>query len=260
MEVDTTIPWDSCGNSLLLYAPFSDSVWTYHAKALTCESLFTAKFTNEKFWSGTHPEYPLLMPFLHSYFFSLMNSFRDDWIKIWQVGLIISFFRICYREILELTKKEIFSVAAFVIVLTWIVSQTIDARVEMNTLIFVSLASLCLLSCQFYRLPLYLFALVFSKNEGLPLVLLFIGLHGIFLLLKRNVRDIRYVLPLGIGIIMWVLVQSQLPSHHEQYPSQLTSIESWKNGSENFPLILKNVGIVMSDWPWLPGLSSFFSE
>ena len=65
-------------------------------------------------------------------------------------------------------------------------------------------------------------------------------------------RDIRYVLPLGIGIIMWVLVQSRLPSHHEQYPSQLTSIESWKNGFENIPLILKNEGIIMSDWPWLP--------
>ena len=91
--------------------PIGDTtaIWGFHAKVLTCFPLFKSSFVLEKIWAGTHPEYPLYLSYMHALFFSLADSFRDDWVKIWQAVFLICGVLIGYFEI----KRHLRRLAAF---------------------------------------------------------------------------------------------------------------------------------------------------
>lgn len=164
----------------ILMSPFwlgdTSSIWGFHAKVLTCFPLFGSSFVQEKVWAGTHPEYPLFLSFLHSLFFALADSFRDDWIKVWQsvsliCGVLAGFFSL----------KRVFksSLPAFSGVFIYLVAGghgIVKSSVELNSSLFVWLFALSLVSNDRWRMSLYLLGFLFCKNEGVAGSILFVGL------------------------------------------------------------------------------------
>lgn len=233
--------------------PFGDAtaIWGYHAKALTCECLFRAHYTHEKIWTGTHPEYPVLVPFLYSYFFSITDSFRDDWAKIWQAILLIEVSLYSFQVLSKKTQSPWIGLIGSVILLALFKTQASDGRVEFASISFSALIALLFLEEKYTHLPLFIFALAFTKNEGLASSIIFLSLLAVSLLLKKREKpSIRFFILNGVVIGFIALLLSRLPSNHEQYPSHLLSWNAWKQGFANLPVIFSGAGKRLLYWPW----------
>jgi hypothetical protein len=233
--------------------PFGDAtaIWGYHAKALSCECLFRAHYTQENFWTGTHPEYPVLVPFLYSYFFSITESFRDDWAKIWLFFLLIEITLFSFEVLFKKSQSRWIALTGSIVLLTIFKSQAIDGRVEFATSAFATLLALNFLTGDFSRLPLYFFALAFTKNEGLASSFIFLSiLTAVGLFKKKSNQAFRILAIAGVSLFFIGIILNQLPSNHEQYPSHLLSWHAWKQGIANLPIILNGAGRRLIYWPW----------
>jgi hypothetical protein len=222
------------------------AIWGYHAKVLSCHSIFSSNFAHEKVWTGTHPNYPLFLSFMHALFFSLADSFRDDWIKIWQsVSLLCAVF-IGYTSVKKVLKRKLEGFSAITLFMAIACSLFSDGRVELNSALFVWLVGLALLTEDFWRISIYLLGFEFCKNEGLAGSLIFVlcliayNHHS-----KKSLKNLRYLTPWVVGTLIWLIVLSRLPSHHEQYPSRLLDSTSWIAGFKEFPQILKGCARMM---------------
>ncbi len=220
----------------------TSSIWGYHAKVLTCFPLFEANFVREKVWAGTHPEYPLFLSFLHSFFFTLSNSFRDDWIKIWQGISLIVTVPLAYFEIKKGLGRKLHAFSAVVVVLCALSQGLLQGTVELNAAAFIWLACIALLVQDRWRMSVYLAGFLFCKNEGMVGSVFFVALilggslvKSSFDKLAIQERKTRwsqflYLAPWVVLGGFWLLILSRLPSLHEQYPTHLVSLAAWKKG------------------------------
>src|SRR5205807_1555574 len=128
---------------------------------------FRARYVTEPVWTGTHPEYPLYVPFLHSYAFQLMGSFRDDIAKVWQAVAVLAWLQITFWSTTSTTRGKLWGAAAVVVFLALTLGQAEDAKVEIHAAIFTSLIFFAVLEADRGRLPLYVAGLATVKNEGL---------------------------------------------------------------------------------------------
>ncbi len=227
------------------------SIWANHAKALACECLFHARYVTEKVWTGTHPEYPLYLPLLHAYFFSIADSFRDDITKLWQAVAVLAWLVLTYRRVSSLTGKRLCGATAAAVMLALVMGQAGDAKVELHAAIFTGVIFLCALEGDRGRLPLYLLGLATTKNEGLAGALVFLAMHAALLLATGKKRKLAYLGPAAVLLGAWLLVLLRLPSNHEQYPSHLVSFHSWRAGLPHLGEILAGCADRMARWPWI---------
>ena len=255
----------------LVSAPigFSDttSIWAYHSKELSCFPLFNAPFVREKVWTGTHPEYPLFLPFLHAYFFSLGDSFRDDWVKSWQSVSFACAVIAAYSKVRTALASRLTAFAILMPFLALASGFFTDGRVELNSAIFVWMASIALIqpetgdgekaagtgfSADLGRFSIYLAGFLFCKNECFVGSLLLAGSAGLMSFANFNAtaqnnfvqswlqkaKSCAFLLPWLGAVSLWIVVMRFLPSLHEQYPKRLISFDAWKNGIPNISYII----------------------
>ena len=247
----------------IFYFPtsFSDttSIWAFHGKALACENLWNAHFIRERIWTGTHPEYPLFFPLNHAYLFTLMNSFRDDWVKFWQALFLAASVWICHRNVSGVTDSKWIGFVFSIAFLSIFGTRIADGKVELLTACLTALILSSLISKRYGFLSICLFALAFTKNEGLASAIVFSGLWVLTGIAAYGYRDYiknqaRYLIS-GLSLIaIWLLlVGHKLPSYHEQYPTRLLSLSVWQTGLEHWQLIFFNCGRMLMSFPWLIG-------
>jgi hypothetical protein len=228
------------------------AIWTLHAKALSCECALARRYVLEPCWAGTHPDYPLYLPFLHSFFFTLMGSFRDDWVKLWQALAFLAALAAVARS---MGRSSALAGAAAVASLFAAAAAEhaalpfFEAFVELHSLIFAALIAAALLDGEEARLPLYLFGLAFTKHEGLMVVAVFLP---VFMVFRRD----RWRIPLAtLGLCApWLFALSRLPSRHENYPARLLDAQAWAQGLQGAREILSGCAERLAQFPWSPAL------
>lgn len=232
----------------------TSAIWGYHAKVLSCFPLFKSNFVLENVWTGTHPEYPLFLSFMHSFFFRLSDSFRDDWMKLWQGISLLAAVNAAYFDIRKRLQLKLHAFTAVVLVLCVLTRDFLQGPVELHSAIFIWLALVALLSNDRWRMSIYLGGFLFCKNEGVVGSLLFIFLVLAFFLSQLKIkkptfealepRNIFYLFPFFIMAGLWIAVAIFLPSLHEQYPKHLLSLVDWKTGMSHVHEIV--VGCIRS--------------
>lgn len=221
------------------------AIWSLHAKALTCECALTRRFAIEPCWAATHGDYPLYLPFLHSFFFTLNASFRDDWVKLWQSLAWLAALAAVARSMgRESRARGAAAVGALLAAAAaehgWL--PFAEGFVELSSVIFASLVACALLDDEPARLPLYLFGLAFTKHEGLMVAALFV------LLLAWSHR--RAAAATLVLLAPWLYALSHLPSRHENYPARLLDASAWAAGLHAAPQILAGCAGRLVQLPW----------
>jgi hypothetical protein len=252
----------ACAYLVSAPATFSDltAIWGLHAKALTCEPLLRSHYVTEPVWAGTHPDYPLYLPFLHSFFFTLQDSFRDDWVKVWQAATWLATL-VAVRRSLSSALGPLRALAAVVALaaVTAIAPERAGLRdgfVELHVVCFTALIAASLYSGDRARLPLYLFGLATTKHEALAIAAAFLALHAFSELARSGSRreelrkELAYALPSLALILAWLLVLRQLPSRHENYPARLLDGAAWARGFSTRAIILAGWRATVLQWPW----------
>ncbi len=242
------------------------AIWAFHGKVLACECLFDSHYVKEPVWAGTHPDYPLLAPLLYSYFFRLTGSFRDDWVKIWESIAWLATLSIVFGDMRRATGRDLYACAANVALLGLIPlvagpNQNMDGHVDLIVLLFSAVITSSLFAGDFARLPIFLFGLLFTKNEGMMLGLAFIGLHTLFVLasfragpLRQRLRQLRYIGPAILLGAVWIAVFVHLPQRHENYPSRLLDPQAWTRGLTMWPAIWRGWRDMLTGSQWLATL------
>ncbi len=212
------------------------AIWAYHAKALTCECIYAADYVQEPIWGGTHSEYPLLYPFLHSYLFSLTGSFRDDWARSWMAASILPFTLICLRSFCSRAPAISHTVIFLFALFGFFLHADLEGTVEFPLVLFALLVLFAAWDGDTHRMPLYLLGLAFTKNEGLVAAAVWIPLYA--LTLRKQKRSIRPLLHAAAGIAVIALFLLSLPSRNEQYTSVLLAPSSWHSRFADIRLIV----------------------
>jgi len=221
------------------------AIWSLHAKALTCECALQRRFALEPCWAGTHPDYPLYLPFLHSFLFTLNASFRDDWVKLWQSLAWLAALAATARSMGR--DSAVKGAAAVGALLAAAAAEHgalpfAEAFVEVNSAIFAALVACALLDGEPARLPLYLFGLAFTKHEGLVVAAIFVLLLA---LTHRRAAAATLVL-----LAPWLYALAHLPARHENYPARLIDPSAWSAGLHDAPQILAGCAARLAQLPW----------
>lgn len=232
------------------------AIWAFHAKALTCEALFDSRYVLEPVWAGTHPDYPLFLPLLDAFFFALADSFRDDWVKVWRAVAFLVMTISVVRSVARVTGRRAPPAlvgAALIAFVTLPQTTMLDGIVDLNVMAFSALAAAAVLEGQSVRLPLYLFALVFTKHEGMVQAFSLVGLLGLTALVAERRRGLaasaltlRWVAPWLLLTAVWLAVLGRLPSLHENYPARILSLDAWREGLAAAPVVLRGYVEVLS--------------
>lgn len=237
--------------SLLLVASPIDTgdaalIWGYHGKVFTCEPIWNSDLLRERYWTWSHPEYPLLIPFLHSYFFALHDSFRDDWVLIWQAAFMFAVSLILFRTLVR-AKTEPWSSAVLVLSLLFFFHRrAFGGDAELVSGLFAALVAASLVSNSFPLFSTAIIGLSLSKNEATIFALLGLGLSWVFFHELRR-RQTKY---LAAAVFAILIFGALLPSHHEQYARRLLSPAAWSAGLAGISEILSGMLHVLGDFPW----------
>ncbi len=246
--------------------PFGDltAIWTYHAKALTCECLLSSHYATEACWTGTHPNYPLYLSYLHSYFFTLTGSFRDDWVKAWQSALFVVATVLVFERLRASRGSALLAAAgASGVAALFAVRPLMEGSVEGHVVIFAALVAICAIEGDRGRLPLYLFGLLFSKHEGIAIALLFVVVEGLAALARSGaggrLSALRaawgYAGPWLLLSAPWLFALFVIPDHHENYARRLLSPDAWRSGVPKLPVVWDALSGELLRWPWSFGFA-----
>lgn len=186
---------------------------------------------------------------MEAYFFALTNSFRDDWSKLWEVAAFLALLSVVLRETYSLSESAVLATVTAGALLTLMSNEGWDGKVEFAVFVFTALCAVAFLKQDWKRMPLFLFGLAFTKNEGLVSALAAWVIFAPFMTRSREGR--RAMAFSAILIAVWVAIQSRFPSNNVQYPSELLSLASWKQRLSNYGIILLAMRYHLQHWQWL---------
>lgn len=221
----------------------STYVWTYRAKSFTCEPIFQSDLMRERFWTWAHPEYPILQPMLHSFFFALHKSFRDDMVLIWQALLVLGTMMLIQRKVGE--KATPWSGALLALATLFLFHKYMRGEVELTVGMFTAVTAIAVIVNSQKLLPIGMLGMAMTKNEAAVSALIGIGCIALALPKFRN-RN------LGLSALLVVLAiafTQLLPSFHETYPHFIFSAQAWREGFDRLSTILPGMAVVPFGFP-----------
>lgn len=224
------------------------AIWAFHGKALTCYPLFQSPL-HQNVFAGTNADYPVFFGLMHSFFFKLSNSFRDDAVKIWQSATVVALIVATYDTALKAGLSRFRSTALCFCVLYLLMRCIWEPTVEFSCYVFALLAGLSLYAKDWPRFCLYTFGLAFTKNEGLVSAAALIFISSIAFLRRPAGERLRVLTPL-ILIVPWILVLVQFPKGQMNYPSRAVSAEAWSEGLANIGVIIRGCWTIVASKHW----------
>lgn len=234
------------------------AIWMFKAKALSCDGVLTTYLNRETVWTGTHPEYPLLYPLIQSYVFRLAETFRDDITKLWVWAVWLAaawkWGTWCFENLRSRWVRGLGVLWILILVthLGW------DAKPELIVAALAGLVAVAWLERDYARLPLLLFGMAFTKQDGLAIAAVFVAVAAWMWWPARRsfTREETARLKWGGFVFLalcasWIGVQKQLPDLHEQYGQRLLSREAWATGLSHWGQVLWQNGVRLFRWPWV---------
>jgi hypothetical protein len=196
---------------------------------------------------------------MHSFFFSLGDSFRDDRVKIWQSVSLFCASGAGYFALKRELRSHFFAFSGVVLLVSLYTGFMNTGPVELGLSLFVWMIALCFLARDAsgeLRISIYLLGLLFTKNEGLVGSAVFSFLFALPAL-GRSMK-LRPLAPYLIVGGVWVAIMSRLPSNHERYPSHIVSVRAWAAGLPNVSHILDGwLEVMLGARQWRPLLVAF---
>jgi hypothetical protein len=233
----------------------AEQIWGYKAKILYYESLYSPDFRDAS-QIHQHPNYPLLVPMLESYSYSLMGGVDDVRVKLlfplFYVCLLMCIYSEARRHIGAVPAAALAAVVATFLPLTYSrggigEGSASSGYADVPLTFFYTLAVIIVLrwlsghgvtndddrrskSMSLVAAGILLAAAVFTKNEGL-LIAIIVSLAAVFVVLigRASVRRRAFLSLLLLPVITlalsapWLAWRAGLPSIDENYPSLLTA-------------------------------------
>ena len=208
-----------------------------------------------KRFHGAHADYPLLVSFSETWVYVFINSFNDFLAKWIFPLMFLAFLAIFYSMLTKVLNRRILALL-FTFLLASIAQFNAYATIgssdlPMGIYFFLSLSCLYLwfldtkLNTYFYLSLIFSALSLWTKNEGLLLVLINVFVMGLFLL--RNLHDLDkrvtrhavfYILVVGLVAFAWISYKRSIGLVNENFNFSMININNFIAGFKRIPVIL----------------------
>ena len=231
------------------------AIWSYKAKVVFHESIRHSAYFGDPTRSFSHPEYPLLVPFLQSYAYYFIGMVDERLVRLVFASLfaclLLSLFSVAGHSV---SRSRRLFLTAIMATTPCFVIHSISGYAD------VPLAFFCFLMTRYAYLWIQegdwrhsvlagIFAAftVHTKNEGMALFLINLGVLALFACWNPKKERVRHLILFfviaAILITPWLLFQQKITVVQDDYASRLS-----------FEVLGQNAGRI-------PGiLSAFFKE
>ncbi len=239
------------------------AIWGSKAKIIYYEKTIKAEGFTDQFRLHPHKDYPLLVPLSEYYIFSMLKHVNDRLIKVIFPGLFFSLVIIVYFHIKNLL-GTVAGLAAALILISIPIFGSIDigaasGYADVPLAFYYGAGSIYIVawlrrnkSEYLYLSFIFLAMAALTKNEGLPMALIAIGLT---LLLTRYTLENLLILLRGLVIIMavvgfWFGVKKSYQVSWENYGSRfhLANILAGRDRLKETIILMKDESLNPLHW------------
>lgn len=230
------------------------AIWSYKAKIFYFETISNTGYFSQAYQSYSHPDYPILLPFLQTYIYLMIGYVDDRLVRILHVTYLIMLLlsvNVGLRNVL--TDKYRVLVIALLASLPVIMNEAASGCADIpiafyyTSMIIFTKMWLYTENKKYMMVSAIFTALAINtKNEGLGMLVINSVSLLIFLTLNKRyqiIKSIIYYISSSIVISSpWLLLLSQIKVGQENYVSKISFINIF-NGANRLPTILNSFAL-----------------